>query len=79
MRLSEFTDSTTCTSTDTDATDCLRQIERLRIHNVEDDDVPFLVHPKKQRPQNDRAKTLRRTLNAERIVSIRDHVGGTRG
>jgi hypothetical protein len=56
MRLAEFTDSTTYTSTDTDATDCLKQIERLRTHSVEADDVPFLARPKKQRRQNDRAK-----------------------
>jgi hypothetical protein len=43
MRLAEFTDSTTYTSTDTDA-------------SVEADDVPFLARPKKQRRQNDRAK-----------------------
>jgi hypothetical protein len=53
MRLNEFTAD--YISTDADTTDCLRQIERLRTHSVEDDDAPTQPRPK-QCPPHERAK-----------------------
>lgn len=57
MHLNEFTDPTTYTSTDNDAADCLRQIEKLWPQSIEDDGAPSQLHPKR-RPQNVRPKPL---------------------
>jgi len=57
MRLNEFTDPRTYTSTDGETADSLRQIKKLWPQSIGNDDAASQFCPKR-RPQNDRLKPL---------------------
>jgi len=49
MRVNEFTDATDHASTDDDAADDLRQVEKLWPHSIGDDDAACLIQLKKSK------------------------------
>jgi hypothetical protein len=66
MRLNEFTDPRTHTSTDIDVADCLRQIEKLWPQSIEGDGVSCLIHVKKSKAKGTK---LIDVLSARRHIS----------